>query len=103
MKAPHFSFVTLLFPVIVLYAAEPSGRMMTVTNEKGVVEITAPTFANVPYGQHPKQTLHFWKVESDKPAPLLFFIHGGSWTGGSRTDARFCALLPHMLKTPAIK
>jgi acetyl esterase/lipase len=72
--------------------------MMTVTNEKGVVEITAPTFKDVAYGKHPKQVIHFWKVESDKPAPLLVFIHGGSWTGGSRTDQRFCALLPHMLK-----
>ncbi len=75
-----------------------SGAMMNVNNEKGVVEITAPTFKDVAYGKHPKQVLHFWKADSVKPAPLLVFIHGGSWTGGSRTDQRFCALLPHMLK-----
>ncbi len=43
-----------------------------------------PTLANVPYGQHPKQVLDFWKAESAKPAPLLFYIHGGGWTGGSK-------------------
>src|ERR1700740_2353721 len=36
-----------------------------------------PTQANVAYGTHPKQVLDFWKAESDRPTPLLFFIHGG--------------------------
>jgi acetyl esterase/lipase len=43
-----------------------------------------PTLANVPYGTHPKQVLDFWKAESEKPTPLLFFIHGGGWQGGSK-------------------
>jgi len=98
MKTLCVSLVALLLPYAILRAGETAGKMMTVTNEKGLVEITAPTFANVAYGEHPKQVIHFWKAESDKPAPLLIFIHGGSWTGGSRTDQRFCALLPQMLK-----
>ncbi len=43
-----------------------------------------PTLANVPYGQHPKQVIDFYKAESDKPTPLVFYIHGGGWTGGSK-------------------
>lgn len=43
-----------------------------------------PTHYDVAYGPHPKQLLHFWKAESDKPSPVLFFIHGGGWTGGGR-------------------
>ena len=43
-----------------------------------------PTLANVAYGVHPKQVLDFWKAKSDKPTPLLFFIHGGGWMGGSK-------------------
>jgi acetyl esterase/lipase len=43
-----------------------------------------PTLANVPYGKHPKQVLDFYKAESDKPTPLLLFIHGGGWMGGSK-------------------
>lgn len=44
-----------------------------------------PTMANVPYGQHPKQVLDFYKAESAKPAPLLFYIHGGGWMAGSKS------------------
>jgi acetyl esterase/lipase len=57
----------------------------------------APTLADVPYGSHPKQVLHFWKAESDKPTPLLFFIHGGGWTGGDRM-AGLQAMLPEFPK-----
>jgi len=46
--------------------------------------IPNPTEYDVPYGPHPKQILHFWKAESDKPTPVLFFIHGGGWTAGGR-------------------
>lgn len=56
----------------------------------------APTVADVAYGPHPKQVLHFWKAESDKPTPLLFYIHGGGWRGGDRTSVQ--GLLAPMLK-----
>jgi len=44
----------------------------------------APTAANVPYGEHPRQVLDFWQAESDQPTPLLFYIHGGGWMGGDK-------------------
>ncbi|MBI5394660.1 MAG: alpha/beta hydrolase [Verrucomicrobia bacterium] len=44
-----------------------------------------PTLANVAYGAHPKQVLDFYKAPSDKPAPVLFFIHGGGWMGGDKS------------------
>lgn len=56
-----------------------------------------PTLADVAYGAHPKQVLHFWKAESEKPAPLLFFIHGGGWQNGNRSSG-LASLLPEMLK-----
>ncbi len=56
-----------------------------------------PTNYDVAYGPHPKQVLHFWKAESDKPTPLLFFIHGGGWKGGGRMSG-LSAMLPKMLK-----
>ena len=55
-----------------------------------------PTLADVAYGPHPKQVLHFWKAESDKPTPVLFFIHGGGWVNGNRMNVG--GLLPQMLK-----
>ncbi len=45
-----------------------------------------PTLADVSYGTHPKQVINFWKAESSKPTPLLFYIHGGGWQGGDRTS-----------------
>ena len=56
----------------------------------------APTMADVAYGKHPKQVLHFWKAESATPTPLLFFIHGGGWGSGNRSSVS--GMLPEMLK-----
>ena len=57
----------------------------------------APTQANVSYGPHPKQVMHFWKAATDRPAPLLFFVHGGGWQGGNRSSGLYPALLNDML------
>ena len=56
-----------------------------------------PTVYDAAYGPHPKQVLHFWKAESDKPTPVLFHIHGGGWMGGGRLSG-LPAMLPMMLK-----
>jgi hypothetical protein len=32
-------------------------------------------------------TLNFWKLESDKPVPLLVHIHGGGWIGGKKNES----------------
>lgn len=45
----------------------------------------APTQANVRYGDHERNVFDFWKAETDKPAPLLFFIHGGGWLNGDKS------------------
>ena len=45
-----------------------------------------PTMANVPYGTHERQVLDFYKATSDKPTPLLFFIHGGGWVNGDKAN-----------------
>jgi len=46
-----------------------------------------PTLANIAYGAHERQVLDFYKAASDKPAPLLFFIHGGGWVAGDKAGA----------------
>lgn len=55
-----------------------------------------PTQYDVSYGPHPKQLLHFWQAKSDKPTPVLFFIHGGGWMGGGRFSG-LTTMLPEML------
>ncbi|HIG48801.1 MAG TPA: alpha/beta hydrolase [candidate division Zixibacteria bacterium] len=46
---------------------------------------TIPTITheNVSYGEHENQIIDFWKADVDGPAPLVIFIHGGGFTGGS--------------------
>ncbi|MGB7324816.1 MAG: alpha/beta hydrolase [Rubripirellula sp.] len=42
------------------------------------------TLSDVQYGDHSRHVIDFWKAESDAPTPLVFVIHGGGWTGGSK-------------------
>lgn len=39
---------------------------------------------NVPYGKHERQVLDFYPAKSDKPTPVVFYIHGGGWQGGDK-------------------
>lgn len=63
----------------------------------GSPSIPDPTAFDVAYGPHLKQKLHFWKAESDKPTPLLFYIHGGGWMDGGRMSG-LSSILPYFLK-----
>jgi acetyl esterase/lipase len=49
-----------------------------------VDSVPKPTVSELPYGNHERHVLDFWKAQSDKPTPLLLVIHGGGWTGGSK-------------------
>ncbi len=51
---------------------------------------------NVAYGSHRMQKIYFWRAKSEKPTPLLVYIHGGGWSGGDRSVVR------HMLQ-PALE
>jgi acetyl esterase/lipase len=44
----------------------------------------APDLANVKYGPHERNVLDLWKAKSDQPTPLVVFIHGGGFRGGSK-------------------
>ena len=77
--------------------AEPAKKAPAKTAAP-VVAIQTPTMSDVAYGKHPKQVLHFWKAESNKPTPLLFYIHGGGWQAGNRTSG-LAGMLPEFLKS----
>jgi len=47
----------------------------------------APTLADVKYGPHERNVLDFWKAQSDKPTPLVVFIHGGGFRAGNKSAA----------------
>jgi len=60
--------------------------------------VPKPTIAGVKYGDHERHVIDFWKAESDSPTPLVFIIHGGGWTGGSKERAQRFADVAGCLK-----
>jgi lysophospholipase L1-like esterase len=63
--------------------------------------VPKPTLSNIAYGSHERQVLDFWKAPSasaDKPAPLVFYIHGGSWLSGSKEIINGCVDVNALLK-----
>ncbi len=49
---------------------------------------TPPTLENVAYGPYERNVLDFWRAESDAPAPVLIFIHGGGFASGDKRNVR---------------
>ena len=39
---------------------------------------------DVPYGTHQRQVLDFYQAKSEKPTPVVFYIHGGGWQNGDK-------------------
>jgi acetyl esterase/lipase len=56
-----------------------------------------PTFADVAYGPHERNKLDFWKADTDQPAPVIVFIHGGGFTSGDKSKVRSDATLTDAL------
>ncbi len=72
-------------PVIAAETADKKPEAVKKPAAKAPPKNPAPTQANVRYGDHERNVLDFWKAESDKPTPLLFFIHGGGWQNGDKS------------------
>ncbi len=43
------------------------------------------TFSNEFYGTHPRNNFDIWLAKSEKPTPLVIYIHGGGFTGGDKS------------------
>ncbi len=43
-----------------------------------------PDLSGVKYGPHDLNALDLWKAKSDKPTPLVVYIHGGGFRAGSK-------------------
>ena len=46
--------------------------------------VPEPTLRGIPYGEHERHILDFWKADSETPTPLVFVVHGGGWIGGEK-------------------
>ena len=74
----------LIFIIAVLFA--PLGAQETSAGPAPAYspKVPKPTQSGIPYGTHERQVMDFWKAASTAPTPLVFVIHGGGWTGGSK-------------------
>src|SRR5262249_35256618 len=75
---------------IMLLSAQPAFAQAT-AKQKGEAK-RPPDRANVSYGPHERNVMDVWNAKSDEPTPLLVFIHGGGFQGGSKE-----ALQPYLL------
>ncbi|MDB6028307.1 MAG: aes [Verrucomicrobiales bacterium] len=55
-----------------------------------------PDLADVKYGPHDLNVFDLWKAKSDKPTPLVVYIHGGGFRAGSK-ELLSAALLEGLL------
>ena len=57
---------------------------------------SAPTAANFAYGKHERQVLDFWQAKSDKPTPVVLYIHGGGWRNGDKNSLSATAIQSYL-------
>ncbi len=51
--------------------------------------------AQVSYGKHERQVIDFYQAKTDKPTPLVLYIHGGGWQGGDKAGIRSSVIFYH--------
>ena len=82
--------LSLLMLAAVAFAADaPAKKQAPAPAKKAAAKKVYPknppkTVADFKYGPHERNVLDFWQAKSDKPTPLLFYIHGGGWMGGDK-------------------
>ena len=81
--------ISLLLLTSLAFAAETPAKKAEAPAKKAPAKKVYPqnppkTVADFKYGPHERNVLDFWQAKSDKPTPLLFYIHGGGWMGGDK-------------------
>ena len=80
--------LSILSPILIVTLCL-SARAFAADEKMPTYHASVPkaTLSNIPYGSHERQVFDFWKAPSAsaaQPAPLVFYIHGGSWKTGSK-------------------
>ena len=73
-----------------LTAQEAAAYRQRTKASRNRVKVVAPkpTHENVKYGPWKRNLFDLWMPESSEPTPLIIFIHGGGFTGGSKGQVR---------------
>lgn len=53
---------------------------------KPAMPAVKPTHADVKYGPHERNVLDFFQARSDRPTPLVVYIHGGGFVAGNKNS-----------------
>lgn len=64
--------------------------------------VMPPTHEDVSYGPHERQKMDFYQAKSESPTPVVFYIHGGGWQGGSKTGFNVKPFLDEGISVAAI-
>jgi acetyl esterase/lipase len=80
--------VLALAPVLFLISPASAQRANTPSLPEGT-----KSEKNVEYGPHERNKLDIYVPKSDKPLPLVIWVHGGGWTGGSKEGGPALKLL----------
>lgn len=87
MSTRQFSIALLLLGLALALghaatAAEPKAAEPKADRPKAAA--IPPTHADVRYGPHPRNVFDLYLAKSDKPAPLVLYIHGGGFKAGDK-------------------
>ena len=70
----------LTLSILTIFTFSCSFQTIAQTQNNG----KSPTYSNVKYGTHDRNTLDIWIAESDKPTPMVIYIHGGGFMMGDK-------------------
>lgn len=101
-----FLIVPLIASITTIKAADPPNRNDVVQPGSALprpqVASIAPTLTDVPYGTHPRQVLDFYRAESEEPTPVVIYLHGGGWLGGSKSPFNAKPYLDRKISVAAV-
>ncbi len=83
----RFSIIAVLAACCVSAENAPAGKAVepSKAGAKTKAPPSKPTFADVHYGPHERNVLDFYQAHTDKPAPVMLYIHGGGWLNGDKS------------------
>ena len=74
--------------IVLLFIAVSAGLARAQEKKSG----PPPTEADVSYGPHERNVLDFYKANSERPTPLVIYIHGGGFVAGEKKGIRLSML-----------
>lgn len=82
MRPRHIAILALMLTTVI--STENLAQDKAKRSEGGQPARLEPTHADVRYGTHERNVIDLYLAQSDKPTPLVLYIHGGGFQGGDK-------------------